>query len=90
MPSVARSGQLVLVEWADAHADSGWTSVSELSTKPEKVMSVGWVVKHDERGITIAGDRGTNHRKRMKASGQVNRPLTVPAGMILHVWEIHI
>jgi hypothetical protein len=86
----ARSGQLVLVEWRDAHADSGWAALGDVKTKPDIVMSVGWVIHHDDKAITVCADRGRKHRRQFKKTGDVNRTLTIPAGMIRKVWEIHI
>lgn len=87
---VAPSGQLVLVEWLDAAAQAGWTAVADVKNKPETVMTVGFLVLHDDKAITVCGDRGKHHKRRLKKGGEINRTLTIPAGMVVAVTEIHL
>lgn len=46
---------MVSVEWADAHGGNGsWTAVGDVEHEPRTVHTVGWLVKRDELGYTVA------------------------------------
>jgi hypothetical protein len=44
---------LVLVEWKDHFSETTWVSPKDISNKPEMCLTVGWLVKEDEDGLTV-------------------------------------
>lgn len=44
---------LVLIEWLDHVSETTWVSPHELSNAPERCLTVGWLIKEDERGLTL-------------------------------------
>ena len=46
--------ELVVIEWKDHCGEGGWESVDTFHG-PALVRSVGWVMKEDDEGISIAG-----------------------------------
>lgn len=72
---------MVLVVWGDAHVKAGWGHIKHA---PEEVESLGYVVTHDEVGISIAKGRSLNQ-------DGAYQPLTVefiPNGMITEVKDL--
>jgi hypothetical protein len=53
--SYKKPGTLVRVNWGDAWGASGWASGTD--HKPLPVVSVGFVIQHDEVGISLAEGR---------------------------------
>lgn len=47
---------LVYVEWKDHHASASWHDVEEIDHKPSPCLSVGWLYKEDEEGVTIVAN----------------------------------
>lgn len=74
----------MIVEWDDATTDSGWCPPGDVSCKPERVVSVGWVIKHTKTAITLAGD--TDAKRPLR--GDVNRTIVIPQGMVRDVHEL--
>jgi hypothetical protein len=44
---------LVLVEWKDHCSETTWVSPKDLTNQPELCLTVGWLVKEDDDGMTI-------------------------------------
>lgn len=59
--------KLVFIEWEDhcGYAASGWSEAENLENKPCIIHSVGYVVKEDDKYITITGcyDTGSQGMK---------------------------
>jgi len=46
--------QLVQVEWVDAAStDIGWTNFDDLIATTEPMLSVGWIIKYDDKVISL-------------------------------------
>jgi len=45
---------LVLIEWEDHWGDGKWVSPDKMEMKPELCLTVGWLVKEDEKGVMLA------------------------------------
>lgn len=73
---------LVKVTWGDAWGSSGWagTNPPADSHKPVVVVSVGFVIRHDAGGISLA--EGIDEAGAYLGQG------FIPAGMIMKVTEI--
>lgn len=85
--SAIRRGSLVIVDWLDAHTPSpGWDAPKRKDFKPERVRSVGFVVNADAKALTLCGD-GAPKRPHKDS---VNRPITIPLGMITRVREVRL
>jgi hypothetical protein len=46
--------ELVHIEWNDHHMKESWCDDVNAFHGPAKVQTVGWIVKEDEMGCTIA------------------------------------
>ena len=82
-----KRGTLVVISWLDAHADSGWGPVKEQTTKPQAVLSVGWVIKDTKKAIVIAADVDPKGQGR---KDDCNRTLLVPKGMVLGIAKAEV
>ena len=72
-------GQLVILSWNDAHTDTNEFSLSELEEihKPWKIETVGWLLREDTKGISLANE---------KTGTDTYRGYTfVPLGMVISV-----
>jgi hypothetical protein len=49
--------KLVTVQWNDAHATSDPVTVADLDHDPLLVTTAGWLLRDDEKGITLANER---------------------------------
>lgn len=77
-----RKGQLVIVDWLDAHTpDNGWDAMDPDDFKASPVRSVGFVMNVDKHAISLAAD-GNPKRPHLDS---VNRPITIPLGMITRI-----
>ena len=47
---------LSYVEWADHHANGAWQG--EIDHTPAVCCSIGWLVKEDSKGLSIAASKG--------------------------------
>lgn len=74
--------KVVLVVWRDAWTNSEEMEDSELalSHRPYMQHSVGFLIKRDKTGITLAGDYGED--------GEKDRHLFIDAGMVKSVVTI--
>jgi len=46
--------QLVQVEWIDAAStDIGWTNFDDLTATTEPMLSVGWIIRYDDKVISL-------------------------------------
>lgn len=72
----------VVVTWLDAHSIHEFQEEDDMGVqhKARVVQSVGWLFRHDETGVTIAGCYDDE--------GIYDRHLFVPAGMVLSVQKI--
>jgi hypothetical protein len=71
-----------MVKWGDAHVRAGWGH-NEHEAAP--VESLGFVVQHDKKGISIAKGRSRD------SEDELYKPLTVefiPNGMVYEVIEL--
>lgn len=75
-----KPGTLVRVNWGDAWGASGWAKDPESEHKPLGVVSVGFVIKHDKAGISLA--EGMDEQGTWLGVG------FIPAGMIVKVTEL--
>lgn len=80
-------GTPVYVDWLDAHTpETGWSKIDKRDFKPEKVRSFGFLLNSDDAAVTIAGD--ANPRRPLK--DDVNRVITIPAGMVTKIGELQL
>lgn len=45
--------KLVIVTWDDAQGSGGWTTAADIDHAPDRITSVGWLVRRDNVGLTI-------------------------------------
>ena len=81
-----RRGSLVIVDWLDTHTDAGWQAPDELDVKPAPVRSVGFVVAATAEALVLAGDGAPKNPHK----DEVNRRITIPAGMVKCVRSVCI
>lgn len=82
-----KKNQLVIVEWEDAWSSDGWldSEVAQEEAKNQaKVVTVGYVIKHDKSGISLAQGVGL-HKGQTGYSGIFN----IPAGMIIKITKVN-
>lgn len=76
-------GQLEVIEWYDAITESGWQSEGDKEHEPSISMSVGWVLKENKAGVSLAPNitpiAGTF---KMDTTDQFGDVTTIPKGMI--------
>lgn len=65
---------LVLVEWWDAWADHGDADPNE-TLHPMLCNTVGFLVKRDRLGVTLAQDGGPNHDGKWEYRGRFFVPI---------------
>ena len=56
--------ELYAVTWADAHGSDGTLQVHEIDHKPYVYTSVGYLLRTDEVGVSIASERGEDGKFR--------------------------
>lgn len=71
---------LICVIWDDAHGDSVMFDEQDVCHKPYRFTSVGFLVRSDEVGISIAGEIGEDGRFRDHAF--------IPRAMVVTEWLI--
>lgn len=54
--------KLVIVTWDDAQASGGWKLPNEIDHRPDRITSVGWLVRRDDIGITICQSHNIDDR----------------------------
>lgn len=69
--------KLVMVSWDDAQAAGGWTDSGHIEHGPDRISSVGWLVRRDEIGVTIC--QSSNNE------GKIADTLFVPAVLVRKV-----
>ena len=73
--------RLVVVTWGDAHALSdSWGKFESKDHKPRRVVSVGFVLREDNVGISICQSYDTEKHD--------DHALFIPAGMVQKVEDI--
>lgn len=70
---------LVEVLWVDAYTDHGWEN--EVEVREELVITVGFLVTDNEKGLCIASSTGED--------GSHNARIVIPAGMIRQMRTIN-
>jgi hypothetical protein len=73
---------LVIVRWNDAHGSAA-TSYSEqnMPHEPKRMATVGWLLKDDDAGVTIMGERCEDRDDETPWRGNT----FVPRGMVVEV-----
>lgn len=56
--------EIYACEWADAHGSDGTLAAHEIDHKPYVYTTVGFLVKTDEIGVSIAFERGEDGKYR--------------------------
>lgn len=74
--------RLVIVTWRDANGDAGDYEESRHHV-PCLMFTVGWMVKRDARGITVACERYEDNGK-----WTYRGPTFVPAGVVVRVTTV--
>ena len=72
--------ELVAVQWNDAHGSDGTISAHEIDHKPYVFTTVGYLVRTDEQGVSLAHERGED--------GMWRQVTFVPRLMILNEWPL--
>lgn len=87
-PKGIRKGQWLVVEWLDALTpEPGWDEhESGKKTSPDRVRSVGVVIKSTPAAVMLAGDAAPSYPK----DTSTNRPIIVPWGMVVRVQRIDV
>lgn len=71
---------LICVIWDDAHGSSELFDVNEMEHKPYRFTNVGFLVKSDEVGISLAGEIGED--------GRYRDHVFIPRAMVVNEWII--
>lgn len=74
----AKIGSIEWVEWDDAVADIGWERASDTGLAVQKCVSVGKVVREDERTLVLAGTWGAQG----EGDEDTNCRIAIPKGWI--------
>jgi len=75
-------GQLVIVRWHDAEADTGWDERTEkLIEKKALCDSIGWVIAKNDHTLLLAADYDETEKT-------TNRTLRIPIVCIERVLEL--
>ena len=53
------SGDLVEIEWGDAHGNAGWQKLEDLQHFSITCWTIGWFIRHDDEGISVAASCNT-------------------------------
>lgn len=77
-----RDPRLVVVSWHDAHAQTHSFDILK-DHRPARMFTVGWLLKRDESGVTIANEREDT------GDGWDYRGHTfIPSGMVVSVRSV--
>ena len=71
---------LACVIWNDAHGNSAMFDIIDVDHKPYRFTSVGFLVRTDEVGVSLAGEIGED--------GKFRDHVFVPRQMIIKEWVI--
>jgi len=74
------TAKLVMVTWHDAHSVVGSDYIESEHHQPCVMHTVGWLVKRDDAGITVACERYAH-----EGGWAWRQPTFIPAGMIQKV-----
>ena len=68
---------LVIIEWHDAVTQGhGWRPITKISQlEPEFIRSIGWIVKEDDKGITLVSS--------ITADGDADGDVLIPVGCVI-------
>ena len=67
-----------IVEWDDAHVETGPKNIKELEgTKPVRTLTVGFVAAENQHGVVLATDIYP------ESPDEVHTPMFIPHGMIV-------
>ena len=72
----------VIVTWNDAWGDDGECELTRLDHKPYLTKSVGWLLRSDDVGVTIAMDLFPEEKTTFKNSA------FLPYGMVVDITEL--
>ena len=72
----------VIVTWNDAHGHDGECELGRLDHKPYLTKSVGWLLRTDDIGVTIAMDLFPDEATAFKNSA------FLPYGMVVDIQEL--
>jgi hypothetical protein len=72
--------KVVQVTWEDAQGESGWKATGDIVHEPDRITSVGWLVKRDDVGVTIC--------QSFNRDGRIADTLFVPAAYVRTVKTI--
>lgn len=72
--------ELYAVRWADAHGSSGTLADHEIEHKPYQYTTVGFLVRTDEIGVSVAFEQGEDGRWRDVTF--------VPREIVLEEWSL--
>lgn len=75
---------LVLIEWADAYTvdDAAWNEIPDYAGEPEKVKSVGWLLKETDHAYVIAAHIGIEEEEEDE---EVGGTMVIPKGMVTNI-----
>jgi len=71
--------KVAMVIWGDAWESPGEIPLNEWRHEPYETYAVGWVVNHDDNGITLCQEWWPRNVEQMR------NPTFIPAGMIKKV-----
>ena len=54
--------KLVILTWDDAQALGGWKTAADIDHEPDRITSVGWLVRRDDVGVTICQSYNSDRR----------------------------
>lgn len=72
--------RLMLVRWNDAHSVSAEDFDADKHHKPYVMETIGWIVKRDAAGISLANERCTD-----EGVTKYRGSTFIPAGMVVRV-----
>lgn len=71
---------LACVVWNDAHGDSTMFDEHDVDHKPYRFTSVGFLVRSDDVGVSLAGEVGED--------GRFRDHVFIPRAMVVQEWTI--
>lgn len=70
------------IYWDDAVSLTGWRLGTDPAITLARCMSIGWVIKEDDKMIVLAGTKGVDDEEQGEAEDQFNEVGVIPKGMI--------
>lgn len=77
--------KMLMVTWIDAHSEDAWHPEEEVSTKPSKCVTVGFLAGKTKHVLSIAGSADNSEKGKQIDYACV---MTIPRSCILKVKKL--